>query len=437
MSTLDLDKVIDVSNIPSVSATILSAATYEDTKDGYVDTSIVNFKTIPIYNGYYIDWDTSNTVTLPDTTNRATEISTIATWNKNFSTPFYSKVRFNKFIRNLINFNEMWETAVDNSKLFRDIWVWISWGAYVIDWNIIYYTSWTDLVAYDEVANTELDRVFVWAWAWGLSSDWDYFYVSCSAANEVVKVEKATFTVDSNVSVWNPWEQWYYDGYIYVASWSSIVQIETAWLTVVTSVWWFGTTIKNVLVYDWYAYVTNTYNSSPAVLYRLTLSDMTTIISITGGTSSFSWLAIVDWHIYTWWWGNFLLFKARLSDFTMVSSVGTWNIRVSNLCYWDWFLYIMGDSATNDFGRVRVSTFSCLWNDYNIYSHWTYPIVYLNWNVYWWWRIVCWWTIKVNWVTYLWWGSIVINSNTIEIETISQKPIWDLSWVPITYTGIF
>jgi len=252
-------------------------------------------------------------------------------------------------------------------------------------------------------------------------------------------VEISSFTVVDSVAVTSPWEISYYDNHVYVASVNSVVKISVSPLAVitwvvVTGIW---VSVKNIIAHEWFVYITDTRNSSPATLRRLDVSDMTTVVSITWGTSRFAWLAIHDWHIYIGWWSNFLLFKANLDTFTMVSSIGTGNSRVVHLCYWDWFIYFVWENFTTDFGRARVADFSSIAQDYNIYAHGSYPIRYVNWNVYGGWRLVCWWTLKINWNVYTWSKRVSINSDTIEIETVSKKNIWNLSWIPISYTGIF
>ena len=425
MAQLDLDKIVGSS---SITATVLSAATHNDTKDWYVNSAIVDFEARFLDN----EWTTIGTelgtslwLILPNTTGRASEISSLVNsvdLTLGDST-IYTKL--NKTMKKA-KVSDLGLTLPASSVVIdkiREMYAWNRPHGIAIEWWYAYVACYgsnrVDKINLSTFTN--VGNVAVWTNPYGIAIEWWYAYVVCSGSNRVDKINLSTFTNVGNVATWtNPYGiaiEWWY-AYVYCYDSSRVDKINLSTFTNVGNlpllakqptaifnynskryVWYWDmlynledyysvsiwATIKDMVILPlthtgWEALYCLTSDNK---LQKRDVLDFGLVNEITTNINDASWIAFDDGYLYIInRWANNVL-KIDLSTFTIATTIAL--TSANSIQQWvvdSWVLYITSKGNWNVIKyNLATETETTLnianWPEW-ILSDWTY--LYVMWS---------------------------------------------------------
>jgi len=325
MAYIDLDKTIDSGS--STTATVISSPTYWGTKDGYVDTSFVNF-TMRYLNDslttYDVDWNASILIWLPDTTGRAGEIAsldnsvTFPVWTKHWYMKLNKHTKLVKASGISMTVTLWWVNVWTLAVGDEPYWIAIDSGyAYVVNANA------------NNVSKIDLSTfTVVWTVTVGTNPRWiatnnGYAYVTNVNSDNVSKIDLSTFTVVWTLAVGDaPYWIAIDSGYAYVTNDNSnnVSKIDLSTFTVVWTVT-VGTNPRWIATNNGYAYVTNA-SSDNVNKIDLTRPDRTNKIEL-NWTEVYSIVTLHNqWAVNTTQNNSYFVLDTDLLHFEYIMWVG-------------------------------------------------------------------------------------------------------------------
>ena len=385
MAQLDLDKIVGSS---SITATVLSAATHNDTKDWYVNSAIVDFEARFLDN----EWTTIGTelgtslwLILPNTTGRASEISSLVNsvdLTLGDST-IYTKL--NKTMKKA-KVSDLGLTLPASSVVIdkiREMYAWNRPHGIAIEWWYAYVACYgsnrVDKINLSTFTN--VGNVAVWTNPYGIAIEWWYAYVTCYDSSRVDKINLSTFTNVGNLPLLakQPTAIFNYNSKRYVWYWDMLYNLEDYYSV---SIW---ATIKDMVILPlthtgWEALYCLTSDNK---LQKRDVLDFGLVNEITTNINDASWIAFDDGYLYIInRWANNVL-KIDLSTFTIATTIAL--TSANSIQQWvvdSWVLYITSKGNWNVIKyNLATETETTLnianWPEW-ILSDWTY--LYVMWS---------------------------------------------------------